>query len=373
MVQAISASVGENGSNVAADAALVQVLLMKATRPAGQAGPYLASYDGVCGPATKAAIKAFQVEQGLVPAAGAAPTPNPAVTSGLVQPGDATWPRLVSLVPAAFADLRVLPSGSTVYLAASAADMQARVAAVSGLTFAPTFAIKVQNCIREMHRLHGIALGVCAQGDRRSFQQQYNLFLDPRGVTQAGPGESNHNYGMATDIGFDGLRWLHADGTPDVRETSWLHHLTAQRAAQATVFWDALRAVGTGAAVGAFRGPVGDRPHLQNWSDAGVSMGARLAALLQAVGTMQWSYQRPHYHCDLGLGGAQVDVGTAAAIWDLRATLTVQTLTSLRQAAAAAQRQPAPPTTAQDVRAMQQALRQQFDLADSNWSQWTPR
>lgn len=88
---------------------------------------------------------------------------------------------------------------------------------------------------------------------------------------------------MATNIGFGGLRWLHADGAVDTNETPRQHHLAAQSPAQALLFWAALRTVG------AFRGPIGDHPHLQNWNDANVSMKAWLAVHLQASRSMHWS------------------------------------------------------------------------------------
>ena len=52
-MQVITASVGEGGSNVSTDSALVQVMLMMVPRPMGlpqPPGPYLSSYDGDCGP-----------------------------------------------------------------------------------------------------------------------------------------------------------------------------------------------------------------------------------------------------------------------------------------------------------------------------------
>ena len=291
-----------------------------------------------------------------------------------MRPGDATWAKLLAKLPAAFADLRALPGGKIVVLPASGAKLQSRLGAVTAMTFAPAFRTKVQACLRRLHQLHGIAVGECPQGDRRTFQAQYALLAQGTGVTNAGPGESNHNFGMATDIGFAGLRWLRPAGQPDANETPWLHHLTAQSSAQALVFWEALRTVGTSSAVGAFRGPLSDRPHLQNWSDANVSMGGRLAALLQASGSLRWPYAHPLYRSDLGLGGAMFDVGRASQVWNLEATLTEATLTQARAAAAAAKNQPAPPAaTAADHAAMRQLLRAQFDLADSHWEAWTPQ
>ncbi len=180
---------------------------MKIARPVspGQLpGPYLSSYDGNCGPITKAAIRAFQADHVFVAGNGLQSAPNPNATAGQVHPGDATWMQLLARLPEAIADLRVLPGGKTVYLAASGAELLSRLSAVSAMTFAPAFRAKVQACLQRMHQLYGIAVGVCPQGDRRSFQSQYALLAQGTGVTNAGPGESNHNFGMATDIGFAG-------------------------------------------------------------------------------------------------------------------------------------------------------------------------
>ena len=376
-MQAITASVGDGASNQLSDVALVQAVLVKTVRPAAPgrpAAPYLASYDGACGAITKAAIHAFQGDHVFVSAAGNASAPNPLASAGQVRPGDATWAQLLARVLPEFVNLRVLPGGRVVYVEATAQELQTKLAALALLTFAPAFGAKVRNCINRMHQVHGIAVGVCPQGDRRTFQAQYALLTGGTNVTHAGPGESNHNFGTATDIGFAGLRWLHANGAVDANETPWLHHLTAQTAAQARVFWEALRTVGTSGAVGAFRGPVDDRPHLQNWNDANVSMKARLAAHLQASGSMRWSFSGSTYRCNLGLGSVQFDVGTAAQIWNLNATLTGASLSQARSAAAAAQNKPpSAAATAADVAAMCQLLRQQFELADTNWRAWAPQ
>jgi len=375
-MQVIKGTVGENAANAQSDAALVQAILVKTFRPPapGQpGGPYLAGYDGVWGDASSRALRAFQNDNVFVSAAGNQSLANPNATPGQVKALDATWNKLLAKVPPGFANMRVLPGEKIVYVEATAEEVQSRVGDANGLTFQATFKNKVITCINQMHQQHGIAVGVCSQGDRRTFQAQYALFLKVPKVTNAGPGESNHNFGMGVDLGFKGLKWLHKDGTVDASETSWLHHLDAQDSAQAAKFWDALRAVGTSGAVGAFRGPVDDRPHLQNWNDATVSMGARLCALLEGSGTMKWAYVHPNYHSDLGLGGAKYSVGKAADIWNNAATLAIGDLTQARAAAATAQGKPSPAAaTQQDLTAMRQTLRQQFDLADSNWQNWTP-
>jgi hypothetical protein len=375
-MQAIRAAVGDGALNDHSDVALVQAMLVKIERapsPGQPPRPYLDAYDGTCGNKTKAAIRAFQFERVFVSPAGNQSMPNPHATAGQVRPGDATWSRLVQSLPAEFVDMRVLAGGRIVYLQATANDVQARLQAANSMAFTLAFLVKVRSCINQVYAQHGIALGVCPQGDRRSFQAQYNLWLQGPAITNAGPGESNHNYGMAVDIGFAGLRWLHSNGSVDANETPWLHHLTAYKPAEALVFWETMRSVGTSAAVGAFRGPLADRPHLQNWNDNNVSMGARLAVLLQASGTMRWSYAHPNYSSDLGLGGAQFPVGTAAQIWNLQPTLALVVLNQARNAAAATRGKP-PPTaaTAADLDAMRQLLRQQFERADANWQNWAP-
>jgi hypothetical protein len=309
---------------------------------------------------------------------------NPSATAGLVAPKDATWRKLVEKVHPDFANLRVLSGGKTVYVAATATQLQSRISEVTTLTFAPAFRQRVIACINQVHALYGIALGVCTNGDRRTFQTQYNLLTGGGNVTHAGPGESNHNFGMAVDLGFRGLHWLRKEGTVVEDETYWLHRLNPNQnviAAEALRFWEVLRSVGTSAQIGMFRGPVGDRPHLQNWNDVGVDMAARLANLLTRVGTMRWTGAHQRYQCDLGYGGLLFAVGSARQIWNRQAIVTISMITQARAAAAAAHppspgANPAPgptppPVTAADVTAMQAELRRQFELADANWSSWT--
>ncbi|MDQ2989999.1 MAG: hypothetical protein M3R60_12935 [Pseudomonadota bacterium] len=375
-MQTITAPVGENGTNAISDAALVQAILLKTRRPNGTA--YLKSYDGLVGNITKGAIRDFQSDH--------VPT-GPGVTAGLVKPADATWAKLLEQVDRDFADMRVLAGGKTVYIAATAAELQAKIAAVDTFTFTPAFRAKVIACIKRMHALHGIALGVCPKGDRRNFQTQFELFNQVPKVTGAGPGESNHNFGMAVDLGFAGLRWLRAEGAVTDNENPWLRRMNGETdniSDEAMRFWDAMRAVGTSAAVVAFRGPQADRPHLQNWDDAGVSMSSRLAAFLTSHGVMRWRASAAVYSCDLGLGGDPIPVGTAAQIWNRQATVTIAMLTQARanmaHSTAPSQGKAGAPglppgnvaITQANVIMMQQALRHQFDWADANWNDWTP-
>ena len=387
-MQPLSASVGARGANAVHDVALVQAILLKTTRPASvdgrrAAAPYLASYDGTYGDPTRLAIQAFQTDNQppRPPAASATAQPPP---SGLIAPGDATWAALLRRVPAAFADLRVLPRGRTVYIAATAAQLQAKLALVAAMTFTATFRTSAVACINRVHALHGIAMGVVPDtGDRRSFQRQYDLATSGRGVTGAGPGESNHNFGQAADFSFLGLRWLRSDGTVVENETASLHRLDpAQRGAtvEASLLWRTYQSIGTG--LGLHRGPTSDQPHLQTWDDATVYTPTRLADLLQRSGTMRWQRVRGSpYQCDFGLGGPFYPVGTAVNLWASNATVTAAQLNAARTTAAlsaarraGARTAPAPvaPATTADVRAMQTALRRQMELADANWQNWRP-
>ena len=396
-MQTLTDSVGENGANNISDVALVQAILVKTQRAVT---PYLKNYDGVCGKDTKAAICAFQTDHVFVSSNGMQCTPNPRAMAGIITPNDVTWTKLVENVATGFSDMRVLAGGKTVYVAATAGQLQAKITAANALTFTLAFRTKVIACINRMHALHGIAIGVCDKGDRRSFQTQYALLTGGEHVTDAGPGESNHNFGMAVDLGFEGLRWLQSNGTVTENETSWLHRLDPKQKApvpEALKFWDALRTVGTSAEVGAFRGPYNDRPHLQNWDDAGVIMAARLADLLARSGTMRWRGTPGAYSSDLGMGGDLYALGTAAQIWNSQARVTIDMLTRARaaQAARVGQQRPVmppsvsnrpmqpgnppqsaprlPPVTQTDVVTMQRELRRQFELADANWQNWTPR
>ena len=404
-MQKITDTVGNGGANKTSDVALVQAILLKTKRPATRtaAAPYLTAYDGDCGKNTKAAIQAFQDDHVFVSADGLQCAPNSRAMPGLVRPDDATWEKLIAKVDPDFSDMRVMEGGKTVYVAATAEQLATRIGAVAGFIFTPVFRPKVINCINRMYEQYGIAVGVNDKGDRRDFQTQYELLVGGTGVTHSGPGESNHNFGMAVDLGFAGLAWLKKTGEVTDNETSWFHILNPNQKVigpEAMKFWQALRSVGTSPEVGAFPGPDWDRPHLQNWNDAGVDMATRLADLLTRSGTMRWRGAYQAYSCDLGFGGDFYKVGTARQIWNHQATVTIDMLTRARagQALRAGQRAagtmahhaavPArpplpgnpprggpqvPPATQADIVAMRQAMRREFELADRNWPNWTPR
>lgn len=381
-MQAIGKAVGDGQPNEVSDVTLIQAALVKISRPAGKGRPtghYIASYNGIFSKGTTEAITAFQNDHKL---SGAQ------VTVGLANPGDGTFQAIAAALPRDVADLRVLPRANTAYAAASQTDFTKRQGEATSKLFTAAFKVKVSDTISRMFKETGIVLAVDPDGDHRTFQKQYALRTSGRGVTNAGPGESNHNFGGAVDLGFKGLRWLKPDGTV-VQETGWW--LAEMPAKNQQAFWNKLRS--TGIACGAFHGPLGDRPHLQNWNDAGVSMVSRLAALLTGSGSMKWTAAHGVYSCDLGLGGKLVPVGTSVQIWEQKATVAAATIHRLRTAhqapganpqgpvqrpgpapsrpGAAGSRPPADDAT--EVASMRQALRQQFDLAEARWRDWTAR
>lgn len=383
-MQSLSNSVGSGAANARHDTALVQARLRLAKRPVlldPLRPAYLAAIDGDCGPRTQAALRQFQSDQVFVSADGRSSQVVNGATAGLVRPDDLTWQRLITATPPALADLRVLAGGATVYLAAPVADLASALSAAGAMTFEPRFSALVQSLLRQIHQTCGIAVRVCRDGARRTFQTQYELLMSPNRVTRAGPGESNHNFGQAVDLGFEGLRWLRRDGTLVENEDAWLHQLDPRQTVtgDAALFWALLRTHGQ--PIGLHRGPVDDYPHLQAWPDVNVDMASRLAELLTRVGRMRWAGSRQRYQCDLGRGGSLVDVGSAAQVWSGQATLTAALLTQahlVRPAAAAlapvAARTPAPaaaaPVTEADVAAMKAALRADFQAADLQWAQW---
>jgi hypothetical protein len=392
-MQLISGPVGHGCDNKNhSDVALVQAILVLTEQPttSPQCGkPYLAHYNGTYSNHTYEALRAFQKDHVFVAPDGKQPAGDAPATPGRVAPDDGTWRKLVEKVSPEFSYLRVLSGGRTVYVSASLDDLNRNLLAAYKMTFAPTFRSKVINCFFRMLMHYGIAIGVCDNGDRRDFQTQYELLTKPlkpgeAKVTNAGPGESNHNFGQAVDLGFQGLRWLRSDGTVVENETFWLHRLNPDQKVlgrEALLFYETLRNVGT-QECGLFRGPLHDRPHLQAWSDKGVDMASRLADLLTRSGTMQWSGKHQHYKCDLGLGGELFKVGTAAQIWTRSATVTIHTLTpkhaAVKHAATrkgvahtAASATEHKKVTAADVKTMQNELRRQFELADANWEKWT--
>ena len=258
-MQPLRGTVGEGGVNARQDSALVQAMLVLTRRPSDldpNRPRYLAVIDGDCGDRTKRAIRQFQNDQVFVGPHRNTSAPVPGATAGRVVAGDPTWRQLLAAVPPEFGDLRVLEGSKTVYVAAMAADQAESINGISALTFQPTFRNQLVVLVGRIFNAYGIVCSVCRDGDRRTFQTQYDLLTSGRNVTHAGPGESNHNFGQAVDLGFRGLRWLRADGTVVEDEDWWLHQMDPRQLAtgESLFFWNMLRNAGT--AAGLHRGPV---------------------------------------------------------------------------------------------------------------------
>jgi peptidoglycan hydrolase-like protein with peptidoglycan-binding domain len=351
--------------------------------------PYLAgNYDGVYGPGTKSAIIAFQTDQKLItiPPAGKAPAvpgppgkkvgAPPAVKApappaagnekaGLVTPGGVTFQKLNALLPATHKAMRIIPGTKTVYIEGSAADATASKGAIVGdAEFEPAFRAKVGDLVQTMFNNHKIVLWLTPTGRRRTFAQQA-----AETQTNAGPGESNHNFGRAVDIGFKGFHWVQGDGSVK-KDADWLNALEHVSAAKANAFWDARDAIAT--TLGLFRLQM-ERVHLQAFDQATVSNQNSLAALLTAVGKMKWA---PAYKSDLGMGGKLFPVGTAKQIWAGNATVSKAEIAEAKAAQAKAAKLDKvfkeADIKAQDVVAMQKALKADFEAADLNWLKWAP-
>lgn len=386
----IKASVGEGGKNNVSDVAIVQVMLVNTHNEKNQ--PYLPAYDGDCGKHTKDAIAAFQKDHVFVSRPGymdagaglaaAVGTTKP----GLINPGDETFQKLTDSLPDDYKLLRSIDGCSIVYLPGTAADLDASQNDLNSRTFDDHFVVKVGRLFDEMFEKYGIVLSVTsgpdAEGARRDFETQYKLLfkvVNGKVVTHAGPGESNHNFGQAADVGFNELRWIRRDGVVEENEDYWLNRMVASYGtgktqiahgnAVAQHFWEAMQEVATNGKAKLFRGPDWDQPHVQAWDDDLVDMASRLADLMNRVGTMKWRGFQQVYKCDFGLGGEYYRVGLAREIWSLHAGVKKNDLAKARQRALKAKTRPHIPDT--DITAMRKSLKDDFEAADDKWEKWT--
>ena len=191
---------------------------------------FAANYDSKFTKATKDAIVAFQTELNLAaaplkpappPKPGAATppppppptttaTPAPTDTLGLVKPASATFQKMVdeaAAVDASFKLLRVLPETRVAYLEMTQAEFDERLKSVTDSELEDGFKTKVIALVRKMYAEHKIALaGWGVLSYRRSFANQHKVLSE--GLSEAGPGESNHQFGQALDVGYVGLRLI---------------------------------------------------------------------------------------------------------------------------------------------------------------------
>jgi peptidoglycan hydrolase-like protein with peptidoglycan-binding domain len=349
----ITKSVGEGASsNAKHDVAMVEAMLRVVKNSKGH--PYLGGqYDGTFANQTKQAIRKFQNEHGTaaaVPAAGQDKL-------GVIAPAGPTIKKLDAMLPATHKTLRIIPNTTTVYLEDSRLDMVLSwISIVANENLNATFRASVGDLVSTMFSTHKIVLWVTDSGWRRTFAEQ--AALDPSS-TKAGPGESNHNFGRAVDLGFSDFRWIQGNGSIRT-DNDWLGRLAAVSSVKANAFWDARDAIALNPPVSLFRLQF-ERIHLQSFDDSTVSMVKSLAALLTAKGAMTWE---PRYKCDLGGGGALFPVGDAKQIWAGNASVSKAEI-------AAAKGVKASTITAKDVADMRKALKADFEAADTNWKSWT--
>jgi len=388
----ITDSVGEGGANKVHDVALVQAMLSVIKDAKNNA--YLADYDGKYGHVTKAAIIKFQTDQGLLkpaakPDGGAAPAGE---KEGLVAKGSDTLAKMVAAVPDDYKEMLIIENTSTVYFPGTEADCKASAAAINGTQdLEPQFRGKVALLVNKMFETHKIVLWVTGSGGHRSFEEQYQIFVKNT-TTKAGPGESNHNFGRAVDIGFNGLQWLKEGGTIVKNEDWWLNKLTKDGKdkvgnKKAQEFWKARDAIAI--PLGLFNSILdGDDDHLQSFDDH-LPNDRALVDLMNRVGTLKWEAEHGtprRYLCDLGFGGKKFMVGKATDIWSLHATATKANIAeaktealkaaALQKGGAAAVKAVVPVKETDikdaDLKDMKQSLKNDFLAAEKEWIQWKP-
>lgn len=357
----IKDSVGEGAKNNGHDVALVQAMLKVIKTPKGTS--YLTSnYDGIYGKDTKQAITSFQQDNKIIPA-------DPKQVAIADKPGfiDKNGPTLIAMVqslPESHKTMTIMANTKTVYLVGDAKQATASALSIrADNNLDPSFRIKVAQLVDEMYEQHNIVLTTTKDGRRRSFAEQAPI-VPPN--SYSGPGESNHQYGRAVDIGFRNLQWIKGDGTI-YKDTDWLNGLEGISVAKANAFWDARDAIAVNK-LGLFRLTM-ERIHLQNFDDGMVSMARSLASLLTTVGKTEWQAvpvpRSNKYKSDLGYGKGFFQVGKAIQIWNGNADVTFDMLATAKGVKVTDIKQ-------QDVDAMKALLKADFEAADQNWNQWKP-
>lgn len=354
----ITGSVGDAASNKTHDVALVQAMLRLVKNAKGVA--YFGSaYDGTYSAAIKTAITAFQADHATTIQAGQ----KGAEAIGVMNAGGKTLTAVSAALPASHALMRIIANTKTVYLEGAQADAAASAAAIrADAEFESTFKQRLAALVDTMYAKNKIVLKITPTGRRRTFAQQA-----AETATKAGPGESNHNFGRASDLGFRGFKWLQGDGTIK-QDIDWLNSLEATSGAKAGAFWDVRDALAAAQPLYPLKF---ERIHLQLYDQTTISNQRSLVNLLNAVGTTKWALG---YKSDFGLGGVQYSVGTAKQIWAGNAVVSKNDLLAALNASAAAialkKHYDLTSITFGQVAAMQKTLKGDFELADRNWIKW---
>jgi hypothetical protein len=345
----IKDTVGNAASQVQ-DVAMIQMMLKVIKDAKGT--PYLkVNYSGTWDDGTKDAIIRFQKDNGLIdpgpdpgiklsgpgakndaaksaagaPDAGKAPAPAVKFDkAGEVAPKSPTLTKLNAVLDAKYKNALILPGTKTVYLPGEEADAAATAKRIG---FDPeldmVFRQKAATFVEEFYKQTKIVLKAPpGSGSRRSFGKQMTV------VAQAGPGESNHQFGRAADLGPQGLEWVDADGTIH-KDTYWLNLGEDQKVGKKALmppekardFWKAHNDLAFGK-IGLFKTTLpGDDLHVQAYPDNSLSYSRSLATLLNKTGAMKWEGthhvqgQQNKYKSDFGLGGKGFVVGTAKEVF----------------------------------------------------------
>jgi hypothetical protein len=378
------------------DIALVEAMLRVIRDAKGRR--YLRSdYNGVFRNDTKDAIIRFQRDNNINDKAG------------FVEKDSATLKKLSASLPADLADMRIITDTTTVYLPGKADAVTDSLRQLAGAELDGTFRQKIVQLVNTMWERHKIVLSCPDSGLRRDFAWQKRMNYRGAGPP---PGESNHQYGKAVDIGFKGLRWLDGDGRVK-EDTYWLNlgenrekktraHMSSSKQQE---FWNARNAIAHGELGLHKTSRAGDYVHVQAYSDDIVDYGRSLAKLLTVAGKMKWEYvpgSPRRYKSDLGLGGRLYSVGGGKQIWDGRGDVSKgEIVSALKDStqdlalhpvykdfefvkrilrAAQAKKQPVPAVSGKNVREhditqaditlVRKALKADYESADQNWKKW---
>ncbi len=385
----ITDSVGAGGKNAIHDVAMVQLMLKLLT--GSQRIPYFAAgYTSRYGVATDQALVAFQADHGLA-RRGAPPGSSPggsAETPGLVKRGSPTWQALLKefgSVDARYRTARTTEGFALAYVPMADSRLHESVSAIHGAkNLQSEFRQKVVRLVQIVFSQSGIAWSVVPQtGGWRSFAGQEGL------VSDAGYGESIHQYGFAVDLTVANFSWFDSD----LRVHKSPISLSGMDRSTATQLYAARNKVGDTLKLFSTT-KSGDLAHLQNFDDDTLDSVSSLIALMQKVGPhkMKWKpqFRTPtNYLCDLGLGGDYFFVGTAVDIWKQDATRRISAADLAKALAdkkkrdakfsadaffgrTGAPRAHSTDVGESDIRAVQKMLRAEFDAAAANWKQWTP-
>jgi hypothetical protein len=414
-----------SSANLAHDVSLIQAMLKVIKNKAGQ--PYFAlHYDGLCTGHTIAAIKAFQTANQTAANPVEAPpprqgamgipalrSPNPAFGTlrlgapsltlasggvavaparpalgvrapslallddlGSIRPSGPTMSKLNELLPASHKGIRTAPGTHLVYWAGSKADAVRSAAAVRNHSELKEELIgPLGDLVDQMYDKYEIVMDVLPNSaPLRTFAKQYEAKSNNH--SDAGPGESNHNFGGAMDIAYYRLQWMHPHGQTMTEQGIDLGTLSKVNDRWKMEMFQLRNAIACDQLNLFPTIKKDDQEHLQIFDDHHVSMGRSLAKLLSNTGArMRWEVimyphppGQPHrsndYTCDLGFGGTLHNVGDAMRIWERRAPIQKAWI-------AAGKHVPVTAVSDANVVAVRNALRAAFETAEAAKDQWT--